>query len=88
MITKSKLIDILSNQIVQIKFKKKDQTERIMNCTLREDIVKPYVKKTEKTKIPANENVLPVWDLEKNAFRSFRIDSLTDYSIVREGYEL
>lgn len=88
MVTKQKLKDILKQNIVSISFKKIDGTDRKMLCSLKEDIL-PVVESKETTKKkPENENVLPVWDLEKNAFRSFRIDSLTDYSIIREGYEL
>ena len=78
---------LLKKNILSIKFKKQDGTERTMKCTLLADMLPFYEKKTERVKTP-NENVLCVWDVEKNDFRSFRIDSLTEYSIVREGYEL
>ena len=58
-----------------------------MKCTLLADMVPIYEKKTERTK-PENENALAVWDLEKDAFRSFKLDSVIDYSVVEEGYEL
>lgn len=88
MITKQKLKDILKQNVVSISFKKIDGTDRKMLCSLKEDILPVAESKEPTKKKPENENVLPVWDLEKNAFRSFRIDSLTDYSIIREGYEL
>ena len=88
MITKQKLKDLLKQNIVSISFKKIDGTDRKMLCSLKEDIL-PVIESKELTKKKAeNENILPVWDIEKNAFRSFRIDSLTDYSIIKEGYEL
>jgi hypothetical protein len=85
--TKDTLKDLLKRKIVQIKFKKKDGTERTMKCTLLEDMVPIYEKKTERVK-KVNEEVLAVWDLDKEAFRSFKLDSLLDYQILEEGYEL
>lgn len=87
MITKDKLQALLRRHILTVNFLKKDGTSRQMICTLLEDIVKPHVKKTEKTKKP-NDEVVGVWDCENDSFRSFRLDSLTDYTIFKEGYEL
>jgi hypothetical protein len=85
--TKNTLKDLLKRKILKITFKKKDGTERTMNCTLLEDMVPLYEKKTERVK-KDNENVLAVWDLDKEAFRSFKLDSLIEYQVLQEGYEL
>ncbi len=87
MITKDTLKDLLKKKVVNVKFKKKDGSERVMKCTLLSDLVPLYEKKTERTR-PENEGALAVWDLEKEAFRSFKIDSVIDYQIIEEGYEL
>jgi len=76
------LIDLLHNYSVSIKFTKTDGTERTMRCTLREGVIVPHEKKTEREKA-ANDNVLAVWDLDKNAWRSFRLDSITDVNEVQ-----
>ena len=86
-ITKQILKDLLKHKIIQITFKKKDGTERVMKCTLQEDLVPIYEKKTERVK-KQNDETLAVWDLEKDSFRSFKLDSLIDYQIIEEGYEL
>jgi hypothetical protein len=78
---------LLKKNILSIKFKKQDGTERTMKCTLLEDMLPVYEKKTERVK-KANENVLAVWDLDKEAFRSFKLDSLIEYQVLQEGYEL
>jgi hypothetical protein len=85
--TKTNLKDLLKKNIVIVNFTKTDGSKRTMKCTLKEDVVKPHVKKTEKSKTP-NENILSVWDVEKDAFRSFRVDSIIDYQKSEEGYEL
>ena len=87
MITKEEIKDLLKRKIVNVKFKKKDGSERVMKCTLLSDLVPVYEKKTERTR-PENEEALAVWDLEKEAFRSFKIDSVIDYQVLEEGYEL
>ena len=48
-----------------------------MKCTLAEGIIKPHEKKTDREKVP-NDNILSVWDIEKDGWRSFRIDSVLE----------
>lgn len=60
---------------MSIVFTKKDGTERTMNCTLQEGVVVPHENKTDKTKVE-NDEVLAVWDIDKSAWRSFRLDSI------------
>lgn len=88
MITKDKLKDLLKQNVVSISFTKTDGTDRKMLCTLKSELL-PVVELKERTKTKAeNENVLSVWDLEKDAFRSFRLNALKNYSVVEEAYEL
>lgn len=60
---------------VTVTFTKVDGSERTMQCTLKEDKVIPYEKKTDRVR-PENTEVLRVWDLEKNEWRGFRLDSI------------
>lgn len=61
----------------KIKFTKKDGTVREMVCTLDEKYIPksdiPVGKSRHKTK-----DVVSVYDLEKNGWRSFRVNSLKD----------
>lgn len=61
--------------VVTVRFKKKDGTVRDMKCTLKEDLVVNYDKKSEKKKA-VNEDVCSVFDLDKSEWRSFRYDSV------------
>lgn len=82
MITKDNLTKALKLNTLNIKFKKTDGTIRSMVCTLQEKLLPiPEPNKVTQKK-PSNENVLPVWDLEKEAFRSFRVDSVIEYKTV------
>jgi hypothetical protein len=68
---------MLQNGIINVKFTKADGTERVMRCTLAEHLVKPYEKKSEREKV-VNQDIISVWDIEKEGWRSFRYDSLTE----------
>jgi len=52
-----------------------------MLCTLKSDIVVPHEKKTDRVKV-VSEDVLAVWDCEKNAWRSFRYDSIIEAQTI------
>jgi hypothetical protein len=64
-------------------FTKSDGTERELLCTLKEEFIGAYEKKTERVK-KENPDVMSVWDLENNGWRSFRIDSVKriDFDVV------
>tara|TARA_Y100001949_G_scaffold91778_1_gene77636 strand:- start:28 stop:276 length:249 start_codon:yes stop_codon:yes gene_type:complete len=76
---KNELIHNLKGGNVQVTFKKIDGDIRKMLCTLQEDVIpKTTGKKKE------NKDVLAVWDLGKNAWRSFRLDSIKKVELVTE----
>lgn len=68
----------LKHENIEVTFKKSDGTLRTMYCTAQPGAF-PIRETTERTKAP-NPDVQVVWDLEKNAVRSFRRDS-----VVRVG---
>jgi len=72
------LTDMLKMGPVEITFTKKDGTERVMSCTLKEDLMIniPSESTSEKKRV-VSEETLPVYDLEKESWRSFRLDSIT-----------
>ena len=65
---------------VSITFKKSDGTIREMLCTLNQDFIpkseKPQTKSASTVSKPKrkNDDVIAVYDLEEEAWRSFRID--------------
>lgn len=72
--------DMLRMGPVTVFFIKSDGTEREMKCTLEEGVAIPHEKKTDRVK-EKNEDVCPVWDLDKGAWRSFRYDAVTKVNI-------
>ena len=71
------LVNLLKKGIVEVVFMKKDSTIRRMLCTLHSSKL-PELKGSNHKR---NKEVIPVWDLEKEAWRSFRIDSIIEGGI-------
>lgn len=69
------LLTLLREQEITVTFLKKDGSERKMICTLSENKIPndKAPKGVEKTK---NEEVVPVFDIENQGWRSFRWDSI------------
>lgn len=66
---------ILSESKVEVTFEKKDGTERKMICTLSENQI-PNEKAPKGTGKSKSDDVLAVFDIENNDWRSFRWDSI------------
>lgn len=73
----------LENGTVNVSFVKLDGTNREMNCTLNPSLVPQPEKEVDvpKKERIINENVLPVYDLDNSAWRSFSWDRLTSLKI-------
>jgi hypothetical protein len=69
---------------VTVVFTKKDGTERVMKCTTNPTYVMfkdPSLLESKKTRT-VNEEVMPVFDVEQNSWKSFRWDSVKSVQIV------
>lgn len=69
---------LLKTKVCKVVFEKIDGSERTMICTLKEDLL-PTLGESKTTKTP-NETVMPVWDVEAQSWRSFRVDSVIEFS--------
>jgi len=70
---RDEIVDTLKKGIATVVFTKVDGSTRTMNCTLNTRYL-PEQKETE-GKGKSNASV-SVWDTDKNAWRSFRVDSV------------
>ncbi len=70
--TREDLVNLLQTTVATITFTKVDGTERVMKCTLIPDFL-PALKGSNNAR---NQSVLPVWDVEKEAWRSFKLESV------------
>lgn len=75
--TQQEVRKALHNGIVFVKFIKSDNTEREMNCTLREYHI-PEEKQVKGVKRNQPADSIAVFDVEKNDWRSFRWDSVRE----------
>lgn len=73
------LISMLKMGPAKVIFTKKDGSERVMNCTLQEEVAVRDEKKTDRVKT-LNDEVLPVYDIDAKGWRSFRLDSVKQVS--------
>lgn len=87
MFDKSYLKEQLSKHIADVVFIKADGTNREMTCTLIPSYL-PAAKPLDEgiRHIPRKENddVLAVWDLDNNDWRSFRLDSIIEVNYIKE----
>jgi len=67
---------LLHESVIQIEFTKKDGTERVMKCTRDFSKIPAEFHPKEDTEKKPNENLIKVWDMEKTAWRSVRVDSI------------
>ena len=82
-ITRDAVSAILSSDVANVTFTKSDGSERVMKCTLVDEYIpSPELNLARTSTRKVNEAVLPVWDIDKNAWRSFRIDSITAIQVV------
>lgn len=82
MMNREDCMNTLRSRVCVVTFTKRDGTERVMRCTLKPEYLpvattKPQVRE-EKTARKVNPNTVSVWDLDKNAWRGFALDSIKD----------
>lgn len=75
---KESLQAILRRGECEVIFRKNDGSEREMRCTLHPKYLPVMEEREGAPKKPPNHGVIAVWDLENDAWRSFRIDAIID----------
>ena len=84
-VTYEEMKDFLQNSVSNVTFTKKDGTVRVMKCTLMPEHLPPVEVKESKegeTERKVNTEVLAVWDLDNEGWRSFRLDSIQNFDVV------
>lgn len=81
---RDKIIAELFNGPVEVVFEKKDGTQRVMHCTLKEDLIPDVPSKKEGVGEPRtySDTAIRVWDLDKSDWRAFRVDSVITYYAI------
>ena len=65
-----------------VTFTKSDGTERVMNCTLRGDMLPVVEIKEDKAPRKQNDSVLSVYDLDAQGWRSFTVNTVKRVSFT------
>lgn len=82
MMTRNEMIEQLQVQECRVVFTKVNGETRDMLCTLMETVL-PAAKKddplTQKKVRAVNENTVVAWDVNKEAFRSFRVENVVSF---------
>lgn len=81
MMDRYELKETLSNGIITVAFDKRDGSRREMRCTLKPDLLPPQLLQENETPRKENLDVLSVWDIEANGWRSFRLDSIISITV-------
>jgi hypothetical protein len=72
---------VLRNERVNVCFTKADGTERWMHCTLHPDLIPASeLRDDDGSTVRRSEQAQSVWDIEKQAWRSFRWDTIKEFS--------
>jgi len=86
---RDELVMLLSKNVAEVTFTKNNGEERVMRCTLRNDLVPEAPRNPDRkpgskpgSKRIVSESVVPVWDLENNGWRSFRVDSVKQVQTI------
>ncbi len=86
-LTREEVVEMLQNDVATVTFTKADGTERVMECTLLQEVLSERVPATEtlsaksekKTKAP-NPDTIAVYDIPSDGWRSFRLDAVKSIS--------
>jgi patatin-like phospholipase/acyl hydrolase len=69
--------EFLHKNILEVTFNKDDGSQRVMKCTLDPNQIHQVESEdSSKTQRKTNPDVIAVWDIEKEGWRSFRWDSV------------
>jgi len=69
----------LKENVVEVIFTKVNGDERVMRCTLMREYLPEQTDIEERA---PRKDAVAVWDLEKGAWRSFRVDSIKSVSSI------
>ena len=84
MLNKETLKEALAKYVAEITFNKVDGSVRKMNCTLMTDYLPQVISEEQAAHVPRvqTDEVLAVWDLDKQGWRSFRLDSIINVNYI------
>ena len=80
--TKDEVKKVLAEGVATVTFTKKDGTKRVMKATLDPKNLPVVEARVNAAPRKENPDVVAVYDMEKSAWRSFRIDSVDSIEVA------
>lgn len=77
------LVESLQSNVLEVTFTKVDGERRVMPCTLRTDML-PVREQAEAAVASVNKSVIRAFAIDKQAWRSFRVDNVLSVEVVNE----
>jgi hypothetical protein len=78
MLDRNEMIEQLRKGFCTVKFKKVNGDERLMDCTLKEEYI-PENHRPTTAATTYNEEVIRVYDVRADGWRSFRYDNVISF---------
>lgn len=82
--TKDEMKEVLQRSVVKVMFTKTNGETRIMECTLKPAVLPKKDKVPVESPKALNDNVIAVWDVKKEDWRAFRVNSVTQFDECEE----
>lgn len=76
-----KLKTLLGAYVLEVEFIKQNGDTRKMSCTTKSDKIPEDHQPKNENAVPLNEDVLRVFDVEVEGWRSFRVDSVKSFGL-------
>ena len=77
--TRDEMLNKLRENECRVIFKKVNGEERDMECTLKESVLPKLQSKPDDKKRQPNETVIRAFDINKQEFRSFRVENVISF---------
>lgn len=82
-LTYQQILEMLHQSDCEVTFTKVDGNLRVMPCTLRAEALPEKSLTEDKQVREKNLNVISVWSLDKQQWRSFRVDNVVSISPIK-----
>ena len=77
--TKDEMLEVLRNGIATVEFTKTNGETRTMRASLLKQYLPEDAEVLPETPRQLNDNIVACWDVEKDGWRSFRVNSVTRF---------
>lgn len=78
---REEMVDALRERICTVKFTKVNGEERLMECTLKNDIIPENMQpKDDDTGVQRTLDVVRVYDVRAAGWRSFRVENVLEFT--------